>query len=132
MRSLVIACFLLFATTAYADERNLAGLYDCEGENPDGTKYKSNVKITRHGDSYLLEWTFGSAANTPAAARKTSHAGIGIVREKFLSSSWSMVVNGKAVGGVVVYKIEGDKLVGQWTSYPGDGKILRENLTKTK
>jgi hypothetical protein len=101
---------------------DVTGTYHCQGDNGDGTGYKGTVIISKTGDTYLLEWSIA----------KQTHVGIGMLSGKTLSSSWATMTDGKLIKGVVVYKVEKNKLVGEWAQYPGNGKVLTETLTKER
>ena len=122
MAPVAVMGLFLAAPAARAEEPAITGTYDCEGDNGDGTTYKGKVTISKKGDTYTLEWTIGDS----------THVGIGLLRGNTLSSSWATTIDGKLVKGVVVYKVEKKKLVGEWAQYPGDGKVLKETLTKAK
>lgn len=100
-----------------ASEENLqdiTGLYQCVGENYEGT-----VAISKVDEIYHLRWTFGDQ----------THVGVAIREGNLLASSWSTGRN----PGIVVYKIEpGPKLSGKYSDYPGDGRLRREWLTFMK
>jgi len=117
----VVGLFLASPAARAADEPSITGTYDCVGDNSGGGEYKGKVTISKKGDTYILEWTIG----------KETHEGIGLLRGNTLSVSWATVVDGKAVSGIVVYKVQKNKLVGEWTPYPGNGKVLKETLTKS-
>jgi len=117
----IAGLFLASPTARAADEPSITGTYDCVGDNSDGKEYKGKVTISKKGDTYILEWTIG----------KETHFGIGLLRGNTLSSSWATVANGKVIKGIVIYKVQKNKLVGEWAQYPGDGKVLKETLTRS-
>jgi hypothetical protein len=98
---------------------SITGTYECVGESGNGAMYKGTVKITKKGDTYLLEWEIG----------RSKHVGVGIIEKNLLCSSWATTLNGKVIMGIVVYRIENGKLIGRWTQYPGYSKIFKETLT---
>ncbi len=91
----------------------LTGLYRCEGEG-----YRGTVIIRRTGETYQFIWSIGS----------DTHMGVGLRAGTLLSSSWQSA--GMGVPGIVVYQVEKDnKLVGRYSSYPGNGQVGTETLT---
>jgi hypothetical protein len=112
---------LLFAAlgttmTAAAEPRvDLSGIYLCEGINPDGTPYRGIVEITSTANTYHVRWTMSEQLTT----------GVGIFSGGVLAVSY--------VGqtpGVVVYKRDGSRLVGEWTMGGSNGQLYTEVLTK--
>ena len=92
---------------------DLTGLYRCEGEG-----YRGTVIIRRTGDTYQFLWFIGS----------DTHMGVGLREGTLISSSWQSA--GMSVPGIVVYQVEKDnKLVGRYSSYPGNGQVGTETLT---
>ena len=95
----------------------VAGEYRCEGTNPDGTPYQGVVDIAANDNTYLVRWTLPNNVTV---------MGVGLYREGVLSVSY--------FGGapaVAVYKVDGERLVGQWTM-GAEGTINAETLTKMK
>jgi hypothetical protein len=82
--AIVVALAMIGSTAAQAPQPDLAGVYRCDGKNPDGSAYQGVVEISR-------------------------------VKETFR----------------VVYKVDGDKLVGEWTMGGAEGAMYVETLTKT-
>lgn len=94
----------------------VAGVYLCEGKNPDGSPYKGIVEIAAVRDTYLVRWSLADGVEV---------FGVGIMRENSLSVSY--------FGGtpaIVVYKTDGDRLVGEWTQGGTEGTVFGETLTK--
>jgi hypothetical protein len=100
------------------DVDTLGGVYACEGTNPDGRSYHGTVVITRHGDTVQVGWM----ARTGLAA-----VGFGIVRDGVLAVSFY-----GAAPGVAAYRIDGERLVGQWTQPGANGLVFFETLTKLR
>ena len=97
-------------------KRNVAGVYLCEGANPDGSAYKGLVEIVAIDNTYLVHWVMADGAEV---------LGVGIRNSDVLSVSY--------FGGtpaVVVYRIDGDRLVGQWTMGGAEGMLYSETLTR--
>ena len=93
-----------------------SGVYLCEGTNPDGHRYRGIVQIAAIEDTFLVRWTLSDDIEV---------TGVGILRNDVLSVSY--------FGGtpaVVVYKVDAEKLVGEWTMGGADGKTDAEPLTR--
>ena len=92
-----------------------SGIYLCEGTNPDGHKYRGIVQIAAVRGTFLVRWTLADDVEV---------TGVGILNDDRLSVSY--------FGGtpaVVVYKITGDKLVGEWTMGGTEGSVYAETLS---
>jgi hypothetical protein len=97
-------------------KRTVAGIYLCEGANPDGSPYKGLVEIVAVDNTYLVHWMMADGAEV---------LGVGIRNRDVLSVSY--------FGGtpaVVVYRIDGDRLVGEWTMGGAEGMLYSETLTR--
>lgn len=84
------------------------------GRNANGTQYKGSVTISKHGDYDTLAWTITSGDD---------YSGVGIEMGGLLGVGW-----GKAKPGVVVYKVNGGSLDGQW-AMAGAPSLGTENLS---
>jgi hypothetical protein len=96
--------------------RSVAGVYLCEGANPDGSPYRGLVEIIAVDSTYLVRWYMSDGAEV---------LGVGIRSKDVLSVSY--------FGGtpaVVVYSIDGDRLSGEWTMGGAEGKLYSETLTR--
>jgi hypothetical protein len=128
VRTLVIAAALCvaFGGTATASEKppsqagvkklDPSGIYMCEGVNPDGHKYRGIVQIAAVRNTFLVRWTLSDDVEV---------TGVGILHDNELSVSY--------FGGtpaVVVYRIDADKLVGEWTMGGTEGSVYAETLTR--
>jgi hypothetical protein len=129
VRTLLIAAALLAALGKAGDASEQAGsqaaakkqgdpsgVYLCEGTNPDGHRYRGIVQIAAIEDTFLVRWTLSDDIEV---------TGVGILRNDTLSVSY--------FGGtpaVVVYKVDAEKLVGEWTMGGADGKTYGETLTR--
>lgn len=100
----------LFAELNPAD---LSGQYDCQGASYTGTV---TIRKTQ-GGAYNLSWNFSSG----------NHKGVGVSDGQVLASTFT---SGKMTG-VVLYRIEGDKLVGTYTAPVAKGEVAEETLTYT-
>jgi len=119
----VLACLVVcgFVGQAVASEKaaesDPAGVYECTGQNPNGSPYKGIVEIVKHNDTYLVRWTMPDNSQV---------VGIGILSGALLSVSY--------FGGtpaLVVYTIgENGHLEGKWTAGGAGGKVFIETLTK--
>jgi hypothetical protein len=97
-------------------KRTVAGVYLCEGANPDGSAYKGLVEIVAIDNTYLVHWVMADGAEV---------LGVGIRNRDVLSVSY--------FGGtpaVVVYRIDGDRLIGEWTMGGAEGMLYSETLTR--
>ena len=113
---LLLWSILLFAATSVFAELNpndLSGQYNCEGSSYTGT---DTIRKTK-GGAYNLQWNFSSG----------KHTGVGVSDGKVLASTWTS----GGVTGVVLYRIEGNRLVGKYTAPTAKGETAEENLTYT-
>src|SRR5688572_15491738 len=97
-------------------KRTVAGVYLCEGANPDGSPYRGLVEIIAVDNTYLIHWMMADGAEV---------LGVGIRNSDVLSVSY--------FGGtpaVAVYRIDGDRLVGEWTMGGAEGMLYSETLTR--
>ena len=95
---------------------DLAGVYRCDGMNPDGSAYQGVVEISRVQDIFRVRWTLRD---------NTAVVGVGILSEGVLAVSYF-----RGAPAVVVYRIDGSRLIGEWAMGGGDGVISSETLTK--
>ena len=92
------------------------GVYVCEGTNPDGDRYRGIVQIAAVKDTFLVRWTLADDVEV---------TGVGILQNGLLAVSY--------FGGtpaVVIYKIDAEKLIGEWTMGGAEGKTFAEVLTR--
>jgi hypothetical protein len=95
---------------------DLVGTYRCDGKNPDGSGYRGVVEIAKVRDTFRVKWTLDDS----------SVIGVGIYSNDVFAVSY--------FGGapaVVVYKLNGTNLVGEWTMGGIEGAVYTETLTKT-
>ena len=93
-----------------------SGVYLCEGTNPDGHHYRGIVQIAAVRNTFLVRWTLADDIEV---------TGVGILQNGLLAVSY--------FGGtpaVVVYKIDAEKLVGEWTMGGTEGATYAETLTR--
>ena len=94
----------------------LAGVYRCSGVNPDGSPYEGVAEIAKIDGTYRILWTLSD---------QTSVLGVGI----FSGGVFAVSYFGGAPA-VAVYKLDGEKLVGEWTMGGKEGAVYAETLTK--
>jgi hypothetical protein len=95
---------------------DLAGTYRCTGVNPDGSAYEAVVEITKREGTFRVAWIMD----------ERTVMGVGIYSGGVFAASY--------FGGapaVVVYKVEGERLIGEWTMGGMEGTVYTETLTKT-
>jgi hypothetical protein len=95
---------------------DLVGTYRCSGVNPDGSKYEAIVEITKREGTFRVTWIMEGG----------TVMGVGIYSNGVFAASY--------FGGapaIVVYKVDGDRLVGEWTMGGIEGAIYTETLIKT-
>lgn len=96
----------------------IVGVYECEGKNPDGTPYNGFVEVIQVQGTFCVHWILGDGEVW----------GVGAVSNGvFAVSYWG------GAPAVVVYKMDGNRLVGEWTMGGRDveGRTYSEVLTKT-
>jgi hypothetical protein len=93
----------------------IAGVYRCVGSNGDGSPYQGFVKIEKHGDAYHVWWALEPGVYS---------VGIGIRQGTTLAVSYY-----GGTTGVIAYRIDGERLVGDWTIPGGNGVLASETLT---
>jgi hypothetical protein len=116
----VVAICGATAVCAQTDEKakTVAGVYLCEGNNPDGSPYVGLVEISAVKDTFVVRWQLGDQDDV---------FGVGIFRDGVLAVSY--------FGGapaIATYHPDGDRLIGQWTIGGADGKVFGETLTRMK
>jgi hypothetical protein len=113
----MVVIFGAIASIAAPDPQpEFAGVYKCDGKNPDGSVYHGVVEIAKLKETFRVRWTLADNATV---------LGVGIYSNGILAVSY--------FGGapaVVVYKLDGDHLVGDWTMGGVDGAMYTETLTK--
>jgi hypothetical protein len=95
----------------------LPGVYECQGTGADGKPYRGAVIIEPDGNRFVLQWFVGT---------QLSAIGLGLREGNVLAVSFF----GPDAGGVILYKIDGTRLVGQWSAPVADGKVFEETLTR--
>jgi hypothetical protein len=126
MRRLLVACLIFAAvpvaaaTDDKAAESDLAGRYACEGKSPAGRPYHGLVDIVHLDDTYRVIWTLAGDSGELQQVM-----GVGILSNGIFAASYF-----GGGPGVAVYRIEGRKLVGEWTIGGADGATYPETLTR--
>jgi hypothetical protein len=123
VRTLVVVVVAICGATALCAQtdgqaKSVAGVYLCEGNNPDGSPYVGVVEISAVKDTFVVHWQLGDQDDV---------FGVGIFRDGVLAVSY--------FGGapaVAMYRPDGDRLIGQWTIGGADGKLFGETLTRMK
>ena len=118
MRRLWPLLFLILgALAAPAAAQDIAGTYDAQGKLPGGKGYNGAVKIVPYGAAHAILWKLDSGAG---------YEGLAIRQGNVLGAAYTM---GKIPFGLVVYRIAGGLLDGEWIS-SGDrkGELGRETL----
>jgi hypothetical protein len=95
----------------------LPGVYECQGTGADGKPYRGAVIIEPDGNRFVLQWFVGT---------QLSAIGPGLREGNVLAVSFF----GPDAGGVILYKIDGTRLVGQWSAPANKGEVFEETLTR--
>jgi hypothetical protein len=116
---MVVGPLVVRAAAAPADPEPpaLAGVYECQGIGADGRPYRGAVVIEPDGQRFVLQWYMSA---------ELSAVGVGIREGNMLAVSFF----GPGSGGVVLYRIDGQRLVGQWSAPPANGQVFEETLTR--
>jgi hypothetical protein len=118
MRKLWPFLFLLLgAFAAPAAAQDVAGLYDVQGKLPNGKDYSGAVQIAPFGSAHAILWKLASG---------DGYEGLAIRQGNVLGAGYTA---GKIPFGLVVYRVAGGVLDGEWIS-SGDPKaeLGRETL----
>ncbi len=111
----VIFCAVLGSRLG-AKDRDLTGVYLCEGQNADGKTYYGLVDVQQTAATYHLRWFFqGGTLVYGVGFMDRGALIVGSGRGEFLS--------------VAVYTVGKDTLKGAWTMQ-GSGSKFTETLTK--
>ena len=123
MARIALFLVLVLATVGaagFADEpqvdKGLVGVYRCEGKNPDGSSYEGYVEIANLDDTFRVRWTL---------TNETDVVGVGIYTGGVFAVSY--------FGGtpaLAVYKVEANRLIGEWTMGGAEGAVYVETLTR--
>jgi hypothetical protein len=105
------------AAAAAPDEADLPGMYECQGVGADGKPYRGAVIIEPDGSRFVVRWIIAS---------ELTAVGVGIREGNMLAVSFF----GPDSGGVVLYRIDGQRLVGHWSAPLAAGQVFEETLTR--
>lgn len=102
---------------ALLSQKDISGIYKCQGVGPDGT-YQGIVEISKYGGTYRLHWILDDDEDL----------GLGILNGDTLAVSF---VESRSVRGVMLFRIEmAGRLVGGWTLVGANGQVYSETLIK--
>jgi hypothetical protein len=89
-------------------QSNLEGIYDVEGENPDGTPYGGRLKVMSRSSVYQFSWEVNSMV----------YEGVGVLDGDVMAVAYSIGTSGKGCG-VSNFRITDNKALdgawGQWS-----------------
>jgi hypothetical protein len=114
----ILVCLLVVPRAEAKDLKpaDVAGIYQCEGTNPEGKPYSGIVEVVSLPTGVVYaRWTLESGEQSFA---------VGLVRRGLLVLSY---YGGAA--GTAVYELKDRRLDGEWTA-AGSGDIYRERLVK--
>lgn len=116
-RVLPLLLLVLGLLAAPAAAQDIAGLYDAQGRYPGGKGYGGAVKIVPLGSAQAILWKLDNGQG---------YEGLAIRQGNVLGAAYTM---GKIPFGLVVYRVAGGVLDGEWVS-SGDPKaeLGRETL----
>lgn len=103
------------ASVAAQEPADIAGVYHCTGSGADGEMYRGVVTIDKRGETFYVQWAF---------AAELSAVGIGILDGDALAVTYF-----GATPGLILYRLDGDRLVGKWTQPGSEGMLYSETLT---
>src|SRR3954471_14640551 len=115
-----IAVPVAAATDSPAATNDIVGMYTCEGVSPDNHPYHGTVEIVRLDDTFRVIWTLAADSGELQQVM-----GVGILSNGVFAASYF-----GGGPGIAVYKIDGRKLVGEWTIGGADGTMYPETLTR--
>lgn len=96
---------------------DLPGIYECQGTGADGRPYRGAVIIDPDGSRFVVRWIIAS---------ELTAVGVGIREGNMLAVSFF----GPDSGGVVLYRIDGERLIGHWSAPLAEGQVFEETLTR--
>jgi hypothetical protein len=105
------------AAPAAADPHELPGIYECQGTGADGRSYRGAVIIEPDGNRFVVQWYM---------SEELTAVGLGIREGDMLAVSFF----GADSGGIVLYRINGTRLIGHWSAPLTNGQIFEETLTR--
>ena len=102
---------------ATPDPADLPGIYECQGTGADGRPYRGAVVIEPDGSRFVVRWIIAS---------QLAAVGVGVREGNMLAVSFF----GPESGGVVLYRIDGQRLFGHWSAPLAEGQVFEETLTR--
>jgi len=105
------------APAATPDASDIPGVYECQGTGADGKPYRGAVIIEPDGSRFVVRWIIAS---------ELTAIGVGVREANMLAVSFF----GPDSGGVVLYRIDGQKLIGHWSAPLAAGQVFEETLTR--
>ena len=105
------------APAAAPDVADILGIYECQGTGADGRPYRGAVIIEPDGSRFVVRWIIAS---------ELTAIGVGVREGNMLAVSFF----GPDSGGVVLYRIDGEKLLGHWSAPLAAGQVFEETLTR--
>ena len=105
------------APAAAPDVADIPGIYECQGTGADGRPYRGAVIIEPDGNRFVVRWIIAS---------ELTAIGVGVREGNMLAVSFF----GPDSGGVVLYRIDGEKLLGHWSAPLAAGQVFEETLTR--
>ena len=105
------------AMQSAAEPAALPGVYECQGVGADGKEYRGAVVIEPDGSRFLLQWYISA---------ELTAVGLGIREGNMLAVSFFSA----DAGGVILYRIDGQRLVGHWSAPLTNGQVFEETLTR--
>lgn len=108
------------SNSSNATAPDVAGQYSVTGTNVNGSSYKGDLDVIKHGDVYQFRWSGGA-----------SYDGVGVQLGDTIAVAFTTGTNGKGCG-VVDYTIidDGARLDGKW-GYWGTDEAGTEKATRT-
>jgi hypothetical protein len=100
---------------AASEPADVSGVYNCAGTAAEGKEYRGIVVIEKWGDTFHLQWIF------PAGL---AAIGVGVLNGDALAVTYVA----PAVG-VILYRLDGQRLLGRWTQPEANGAVFVETLT---
>jgi len=101
----------------------IVGTYTVEGTMGGDASYNGGAAIQKVGETYIVVWVFGEDDS------QTTTQGVGVMQDGYLAVGYPQGEDGKDVV-IVLYKVEGDKLVGKWTAMSKKGQTFTETFTR--
>jgi hypothetical protein len=124
--ALGLVATIVAAPAPASEPDGFEGVYAATGPDGIGGAYNGFVRITRHGDSFLVAWLFPRYEGQ-ASVLEIASMGVGIASEGTLAVSYY----GAWITGVALYRTSADgRLSGTWTVATGDGTVYSETLTR--